>query len=369
MVDGRRCRISPAEFVERFRNCVDFARVTLTLEVVAVCSLRCPGCWVAMARPEMWSTKGAREMSPAVLGAALGFGRAVGATRLTLLGGEPTLHTNLPDVIRRGVAAGYAVSVTTNGVCASARLERVLSAGLAGISFSLDGSRAEIHDTIRPSASGLSTFARTVRSITEAVSLRRSFRYRVCVNHTIVPRNLDDVEPMIRLAAALGVDHVRLHFTLPGDYPEPCGRVTWLDPDRWRAVVATLPGLARELGIAVSAPKAYGRAAVASATRRRSPYLTLQPDGHILLCAVYARLADRARQPVGQLRRDGSVLLNPCSAVGVAHPGDYCCGGMSGVLAELPSEAQAAIEGAGGLGCVILDGPLVTEESCIARQS
>lgn len=352
-------RTLPETFARHFSHVVDFENLTLALEVVATCSLRCLGCWVAMARPGMWEARPTEIMAPGLVDAALTFGRKVGATRLTLLGGEPTMHPDLPSIIRKATGKGYHASITTNGVCPPAHLITILASGLSAISFSLDGSTPEIHDTLRPSANGRSTFYRTVESIRQAVFSRAKWRYTVCVNHTIFPRNLHDTEAMIRFAASLGVDHVRLHFTLPGDYPEPDGKITYLDPARWLALRDHLPSLARELGVPISAASGYGQAAVAAAQQRKSPYLTVQPDGNVLLCAAYARLSKRETQPVGRLVPDDQIVLNPRFARGNETENYRCCGIILRLLTELPTAVREVIEQAGGIGCIILTGLLV----------
>lgn len=309
--------------------------------------------------PGMWEARPTEIMAPGLVDAALAFGQKVGSTRLTLLGGEPTMHPDLPSIIRNATGRGYRVSITTNGIFPPARLATILASGLCAISFSLDGSTPEIHDTLRPSATGRSTFYRTVGSIRQAVFSRAKRGYTVCVNHTIFPRNLHDTETMIRFAAGLGVDHVRLHFTLPGDYPEPGGKITYLDPAQWLALRDRLPSLAQELGVAISATSGYGQAAVAAAQQRKSPYLTVQPDGNVLLCAAYARLSDRESQPIGRLIPDGQIVLNPRFAGGNEAENYRCCGVIPRLLTELPTATREMIEQAGGIGCIILTGPLV----------
>lgn len=354
-------RVLPDAFARHFGQVVDFENLTLALEVVSACSLRCPGCWVAMARTGMWEARSTEVMAPGLVDAALAFGQRVGATRLTLLGGKPTMHLDLPSIIRSGTDMGYRVSITTNGICPPARLTTILTSGLSAISFSIDGSTPEIHDTLRPSANGHSTFYRTVESIRQAVSSRAKPGYTVCVNHTIFPRNLHDAEAMIRFAAGLGVNHIRLHFTLPGDYPEPGGKITYLDPARWQALRDCLPSLARELGVPISAVPGYGQAAVAAAGQRKSPYFTVQPDGNVLLCATYARLSDWEARPVGRLVPDGQIVLNPRFAGGNEPENCRCCGVIPRLLMELPGAMREVIEQAGGIGCIILTGPLVAE--------
>lgn len=336
---------------------LDFDRLTLSLEIVAACSLRCPGCWVSMARPDMWTAGPEEVMPPALFDAALSFGRKLGATRITLLGGEPTLHPRLPMMIQCATNVGYRVSVTTNGVCSSQRLAAILDSGLHGISFSLDGSTAQIHDALRPSPSGRSTFHLTLESMRQAVHHRSECGYSVSVNHTIYPRNFHDTEAMIRLSARLGADYIRLHFTLPGDFPEPDGRITYLDPDRWLALQSRLPDLTEELGVPISAPQGYGRGAVAAACKRKSPYLNVQPDGILVLCAAYARLPANEDRSVGRLLPTGKILLNHMGAH--AHWKNHCCGALPRLMDRLPVSVQERIESAGGLGCIILSGPLL----------
>jgi MoaA/NifB/PqqE/SkfB family radical SAM enzyme len=237
--------ITAEAFAQLLSPVLDLERLTLTLEIVVVCSLRCPGCWLAMERDDVWERPPARTMPDDLLEAALDFGHALGVSRLSLLGGEPTLHPDLPTIVKRARHRGYQASITTNGVCSPVRLAGVLESGLDGVSFSVDGSTPAIHDALRPSANGRSTFQRTLESIRLAVTRRPALGYRVGVNHTIYGRNLHDAEAMIRLSAELGVDHVRLHFSLPSDLTETDGSRSWVDPAGWRGLHARLPMRAR----------------------------------------------------------------------------------------------------------------------------
>lgn len=78
-------------------------------------------------------------------------GRAKGATRLILSGGEPTIHPHFVDFVKLGRLAGYRkIQTVTNGRLFSYPqfLERSLSAGLNEITFSLHGPNAKIHDAL-----------------------------------------------------------------------------------------------------------------------------------------------------------------------------------------------------------------------------
>jgi MoaA/NifB/PqqE/SkfB family radical SAM enzyme len=191
--------------------------VTLALEVVAACSLRCRGCWVAKAQPEMWTTEPRDVMPEPIFLSALAFGKTLGISRLSLLEGEPTMHHDFPALVRRAKLEGYDVGVTTNGVCSAARLEALLASPIQAITFSVDGSSATTHDRLRPSPANRSTFTTTIESIQRAIQFRPHFSYTVLVNHTIFPENINEVDDIVRLSVDLGIDQIRLHYPVPND--------------------------------------------------------------------------------------------------------------------------------------------------------
>src|SRR5258708_2454158 len=78
-------------------------------------------------------------------------GRAHGATRLILSGGEPTIHPSYVDFIKLGARAGYRkIQTVTNGRLFSYGdfLTRCLDAGLSEITFSIHGPNAKVHDAL-----------------------------------------------------------------------------------------------------------------------------------------------------------------------------------------------------------------------------
>src|SRR5688572_27215588 len=78
-------------------------------------------------------------------------GRAKGATRLILSGGEPTIHPNYVDFIKLGARAGYRkIQTVTNGRMFAYQdfLDKCIGAGLSEITFSLHGPNARIHDAL-----------------------------------------------------------------------------------------------------------------------------------------------------------------------------------------------------------------------------
>jgi len=85
--------------------------------------------------------------------------------------GEPTLHPELPEMIRYADAAGMKVKLHTNGTTLTEALsEKILSSGLRLISFSFDGYTAETYESIRVRAN----FERTLSQIHHFLERRRA---------------------------------------------------------------------------------------------------------------------------------------------------------------------------------------------------
>lgn len=121
-----------------------------------------------------------------------------GSLLVSMAGGEPFLRQDIVDVVQ--AVAGYHVPfVTTNGSLATPELARDLfRAGLWGVSVSLDYADPARHDKNRgtPGAfnlavAALDTFGKARRYPWQRVNL-------MCV---LLHDNLDDVEPLLKLAA------------------------------------------------------------------------------------------------------------------------------------------------------------------------
>ncbi len=166
------------------------------LHVLTRCNLRCRHCYVnpeqhgrrrlPLARIERWL---------AVLAA-----RSPGAN-LVLLGGEPTLHPGLPQVVRCARRLGYAgVTIDTNGYLFHDILERVTPSEVDLFSFSLDGATAAVNDRVR----GAGSYEVCVDGIRRA----RARGFRTSLIFTVSRANVDELEAMGMLASGLGVERL-----------------------------------------------------------------------------------------------------------------------------------------------------------------
>lgn len=93
-------------------------------------------------------------------------GRAQGATRLILSGGEASIHPDFTELVRYGRQAGYErVQTITNGRMFTYErfFREAVEAGLGEITFSMHSHRARVHDQITGVAGGFKQALRALR--------------------------------------------------------------------------------------------------------------------------------------------------------------------------------------------------------------
>ncbi len=122
----------------------------------------------------------------------------LGAILTSLAGGEPLIRPDIVDIVR-AVAEWHFPFITTNGWFSTPELaEELFAAGLWGVSVSIDYTDAERHDHRRgmPGA-----FERALAAV-EHFSAARQYKWqRVNWIAVLMDDNLDQIEPMIRMAA------------------------------------------------------------------------------------------------------------------------------------------------------------------------
>jgi radical SAM protein with 4Fe4S-binding SPASM domain len=183
-------RIDKVEY-GRFRN--------VYLYVTEACQLRCDHCYMGerldralkMPLPEITST--------------LETWRRMGGSKLTILGGEPTLHPSYTEAIRLAGKLGYEhVITTTNAQAPALRKFRQLAPGdFAYVQVSLDGGTPATHDAIR----GAGTFDQALATTAELTT--RGFDTRIIC--TVNQANRSDALRLLGIADELGVSLVKYH--------------------------------------------------------------------------------------------------------------------------------------------------------------
>ncbi len=180
------------------------------------------------------------------------FARPEQQSNLILLGGEPTLHPDLAQIIRAAKSMGYGVTVDSNGYLFHNFLDQVLPGELDYLSFSLDGPDAAVNDPLR----GKDVFATCTENIRRAVEQG----FRTSLIYTVSARNIDHLHRMPALLEELGVR--RFFIQVIGLRGKPAlatkEEEQWqVEPEHWLEVVPKVAQQAAQAGIHVTYPKVF----------------------------------------------------------------------------------------------------------------
>ncbi len=173
-------------------------------------------------------------------------------SNVIFLGGEPTLHPDLPRVAARAKDLGYFVTVDSNGYLFHDFLAKITSDILDYLSFSLDGPDSAVNDPLR----GGGVFATCVKNLKLAVARG----LRVSVIYTVSSLNIAHLERMVPLLAELGVRKFFIQVIgLRGRSAimEAGRQALQVSREQWLAVVPAVARMAAAKGIHVTYPKVF----------------------------------------------------------------------------------------------------------------
>lgn len=150
---------------------------------------------------------------------------------LHLTGGEPTLRSDLEDIIEFSTAADLNVRLITNGTTLNKdRLTKLVKCGLKSIMISLDGME-DYHNSVR----GNNTYKKTVQAITSALALNMFVR----VNSVAWLDNQNEIIQLSDFLNDMGVDVYSIFLGSPLGYART-KKDNVMDPMTWRKFYITL---------------------------------------------------------------------------------------------------------------------------------
>ena len=189
----RALRLAAGFLFGRFIHC--------NLQVTYRCNFECQIC-------DFWKTEH-RQSEELTLEDVRIIGRKLnklGSLIISLAGGEPLIREDLYDVITILNKAGHFPVLITNGWFVNEDLGRdILRAGLQEISVSVDYASPEKHDAQRGRKG---SWDRAVKALEILNKSRTDKRNRVHMISVLMDDNLDEIEPLIKLARELGVTYM-----------------------------------------------------------------------------------------------------------------------------------------------------------------
>jgi len=177
---------------------------SLYMYIAGSCNLACRHCWI---EPDFspdrskgkflkleWAKKAVVEAKP------------LGLQSVKLTGGEPLFHPQFREIVELIAQAGVDIIIETNGTLVDSGTARFLKdAGrVCFISVSVDGARAEIHESLRAVPGSFEKAIEGIRALAEA-----GFRPQlICTLHK---GNVGEIEEVIALAERLGCSSVKFN--------------------------------------------------------------------------------------------------------------------------------------------------------------
>ncbi len=167
------------------------------------------------------------------------------------LGGEPTLHPDLPEAVNKAKSLGYSsITIDTNGYLFHDILSKVSPDVIDYFSFSLDGATPKTNDMIR----GKGSFDACIQGINSAVlkGFSTSLIYTVS---TINIHELDKIAPLLK---DLKIDRFFIQVIgIRGKLAESRQDKLQVSRNDWLKIVPDAAQKIARLGIAVTYPKVF----------------------------------------------------------------------------------------------------------------
>ena len=215
--------------------------------ILTACNLSCSHCYINPAQ------HGERTLPLATIKRWLDlFVDPAKKGNLIFLGGEPTMHKDLPEAVRHAKKRGFSVTVDSNGFLFHDLLLRVSPEELDFLSFSLDGPDREVNDPIR----GHGVFEVCTANIRRAVAKG----FRTSLIYTVSRKNIEHLERMLPLVQELGVDRFFIQVIgLRGKSAQPRegAKPLQIEREEWLAVVPEVARNVAAAGVKVVYPKVF----------------------------------------------------------------------------------------------------------------
>lgn len=171
------------------------------------CNLCCRHCWI---EPKF---QGNKKQYPGldvkIFRSILSQGKPLGLSSVKLTGGEPLLHPQIREIIDIVHEENLRLNVETNGVlCTPDLVRRIAACENRFVAVSLDGVDAQTHEWVRGVEGSFDDALRGIRNLVDA-----GIRPQVIM--TIMRRNVDQMEAVVRMAERLGGGSVKFNLVQP----------------------------------------------------------------------------------------------------------------------------------------------------------
>ena len=172
------------------------------------CNLKCRHCWLApkYQTPDNPFPSLDRDLFRSIIRQA----KPLGLSGVKLTGGEPLIHPDILDLLEVVRSEKLHLTLETNGVACTPELAEAMKATCDNpfVSVSIDGADAETHEWVRCVEGCFDAALDGVRNLVNA-----GFEPQIIMS--VMRRNMDQIEPVVRLAETLGAGSVKFNLVQP----------------------------------------------------------------------------------------------------------------------------------------------------------
>ncbi len=200
---------------------------------------------------------------------------------ITLLGGEPTLHKNIIEIINLFVNNGINTRIVTNGQKSYQSLHTKLPKEIKQkihVCFSIDGSNSDTHDFIR----GKGVFAKLYQSI----ALAKLDKISMSAITSISKDNFDDLIHIIEFCDLENMKYINIHYVTDRGFAQKGKLVEIQD---WKQVCQTVKSLKSNIKIRIENTFVPIANKVECEVVKKEN-LIIDPNGHIYGCTMFMNL-------------------------------------------------------------------------------
>jgi len=171
------------------------------------CNLACRHCWIAPHYQTADHSYPALDLD--LFKSILRQAKAMNVSGVKLTGGEPLIHPQILDMMELIRTEDLSLTMETNGVLCTPDIAKEIALGKnAFVSVSIDAADPEIHEWMRGVKGCFEAALEGVRNLV-------SYKFKPQIIMTIMKRNKDQMEPIVRLAEALGAGSVKYNILQP----------------------------------------------------------------------------------------------------------------------------------------------------------
>ena len=185
----------------------DYPLTNIYFYLTGGCNLRCRHCWIAPKYQPEGTTYSSLDFD--LFCSIVEQGKSLGLEGVKLTGGEPLLHPDIHRIINYIRGEDLCLTIETNGtLCTPELAGEIKKCKKPSISVSLDGANAETHEYIRGVDGCFEAALQGIRNLS-----KEGLKPQLIMS--IMNRNKDQIEKVVRLAESLGAGSIKFNIVQP----------------------------------------------------------------------------------------------------------------------------------------------------------